>query len=78
MIAVDELELEGRAWLEALHQPAFERTEDRKTRRVRLLDCGHRIDRGEPYRYTVWKLRGTAGVEQLLVCDVCRRSDSRY
>ena len=75
---IDELELEGRAWLEAQHRPAFERTEDRKTRRLRTLDCGHRIDPGEPYRYTVWKLRGTAGVEQLLVCDVCRRSDSRY
>lgn len=77
-MAAHAYQLEGQAWEESQSRPLFERTEDRHTRRLRSLDCGHRIDVGEPYRYSVWKIRGTVGVEQLAVCDVCRRRDNRY
>ncbi len=56
----------------------FERLEDRNSSRGRLLDCGHRIDRSEPYRYWVGKVPGERGVAQRRDCDVCRRKDDRY
>lgn len=57
---------------------AFYRTEDRHSSRGRELDCGHRIDRGEPYRYAVGKVCGDHGLFQSLLCDVCRREGNRY
>lgn len=55
---------------------AFERSCTRRTRLKRgPLDCGHVIDGSEPYRYMVWKVPGTVGVEQRLDCEFCSRRD---
>ena len=55
---------------------AFARSETRRTRLKRgPLDCGHVIDGSEPYRYHVWKVRGTAGVEQRRECEFCARRE---
>lgn len=55
---------------------AFERSCTRRTRLKRgPLDCGHVIDGSEPYRYQVWKVPGTRGVEQRLDCEFCARDD---
>ena len=55
---------------------AFERSCTRRTRLKRgPLDCRHTIDAGEPYRYQVWKVPGTVGVEQRLDCEFCSRDD---
>lgn len=55
---------------------AFARSCVRHTRLKRgPLDCSHVIDAGEPYRYQVWKLPGTVGVEQRLDCEFCARVD---
>lgn len=52
------------------------------TRRARLkrgpLDCGHVVDGSEPYRYHVWKVPGSRGVEQRLECEFCARRDARH
>lgn len=75
---MNELELaELRAYHDELAPPvAFSRTCTRRTRLKRgPLDCGHVIDGTEPYRYQVWKVSGTVGVEQRLDCEFCARVD---
>jgi hypothetical protein len=57
---------------------AFFREQVRHSIKARTLDCNHRIDPREPYRYEVWKVYGERGVGQRRECDVCKRRDSRY
>ena len=69
------LELELVEQLERESQPVFYRTEVRRTRLKRRCDCGCVIDGSEPYRYQVWKMPGSRGVEQRLDCEFCSRRD---
>lgn len=59
----------------------FSRTCLRAARLKRLCDCGHWVDgsrdRDQIYRYQVWKLPGTSGVEQRTDCEPCARVDVR-
>lgn len=57
---------------------AFERTETRRTRLKRRLDCGHVIDGGEPYRYHVHKVHSAVTLTQLSTCEPCARTDVSY
>lgn len=56
----------------------FHRSETRRSSRRRELDCLHSIDRGEPYVYSVWKIRTVAGIGQSEICDVCKRDGDSY
>lgn len=54
----------------------FHRTEIRHRRLKTRGDCGHLIDGSRrhgltPYRYTVWKVKGERGVQQLVECEAC-------
>lgn len=75
--SVDELE-SYLAWERSQGGWEFQRTEMRVSSCGRLLDCGHRIDRTEPYRYFVGKVRGLEGLIQRRDCDVCMRVDNSY
>jgi hypothetical protein len=75
--AVTELELRELEDYWADSRPLFSRLERRRTRLKRALDCGHVIDGSEPYRYQVWKMPGTVGVEQRADCEFCSRVDER-
>jgi hypothetical protein len=66
------------AWEEQQSQPAFFREEVRHACLKRLCDCGHWIDGTEPYRYMVWKDRGTPGILQRTDCEFCARKDNSY
>lgn len=78
--AVDERLEAYLEWEEKQRAVAFERSETRKARLKRKLDCGHWIDGTEPYRYSVWRTndmpRGT--IEQRLDCEFCAREDNHY
>lgn len=74
-VALSVVELEYREWVERQCRPAFFRVEVRRTRLKRQCDCGCVIDGSEPYRYQVWKMPGSAGVEQRLDCEFCARVD---
>lgn len=56
----------------------FRRIDDRRSKRLRALDCGHTIPAGLPYRYTVSKTRGIHGLQQTAECDYCMRAGSVY
>lgn len=63
-----------------LYAEAFSRTDERKTKLKRRLDCGHWIDGSEPYRYMVWRTndqpRGI--ISQRTDCEFCARRDRSY
>lgn len=56
----------------------FRRVEIRNSVKTRILDCHHTIGRGDPYRYTVFKVWRQPGVEQNRICDVCMRHGDKY
>jgi hypothetical protein len=77
MYVIPETDEEQEAidWLARQERPEFHREETRHALLKRRLDCGHVIDGSEPYRYSVWKERGRAGVVQSRTCEPCARRD---
>jgi len=58
---------------------AFARTELRRRRYKFRADCGHLVDGSRrpdalcTYRYQVWKIVGSRGLEQRTDCEECAR-----
>ena len=67
-----------REWERRQGSYAFARVEGRRSSYRRSGDCGHAIDRTEPYRYSVWKIVGDDGIGQRCDCEPCARADNRY
>lgn len=62
-----------------LYAYAFRRVDERRASLKRRLTCGHWIDGGEPYRYSVWRvnLQPRGELEQRTDCEFCARVDLR-
>lgn len=74
----EEIEELERDFHRAQRRGEFERTEMRKTKNRRKLDCGHTIPPRDEYRYYVAKLYQVPGLVQVTMCDVCMRHGNHY
>lgn len=78
-MGTEEVE-DAEAFEQWLYAFAFRREDRRRSSRIRVADCGHEVDRTEPYRYLVWRVNcDPAGtIHQRADCEFCARADHHY